>query len=43
MGDLASYPEDQYKYIKKWVLQNENKISKLVEESLRDKEKAVYA
>lgn len=43
MGDLASYPEEQYKYLKKWVLQNESKISKLIEESLLDQEKAVFA
>lgn len=43
MGDLASYPEEQFKYLKKWVLKNEDKIRKLIEESLLDQDKQEYA
>jgi hypothetical protein len=43
MGDLASYPEDQFKYLKKLVLQNEHKISKIIEESVIDQDKTGQA
>jgi hypothetical protein len=43
MQELAEHPSEQFKYLKKLVLQNEGKIQRAIEESLYDESKRIHA